>query len=229
VRALTAVCCACEPPRPREPDQAAFRRVLPACERCGAAPARQRAPRVRPVAAGRPQCTYRRCPRGLIWCLCPLFCAHRISKAPTPGFRLLRSRALGSGHALLQPCYRWGALGLGLGDGPDRCLLRVRAAAAAGARSSRFPARAASLRALRRSPCTPAGAPGAACRCGATSMHLQAMFLRSDLVPVSSLLRAQDFQSTHPRFQTLALSSPGERARAPAAALPLGRPRLGSR
>ena len=39
--------------------------------------------------------------------------------------------AIGSGHALPQPRYRRGALGLGLGEGPDRCLLRVRAAAAA--------------------------------------------------------------------------------------------------
>ena len=82
--------CRCNiAPPPREPDQAAFRRVLPACERCGAAPARQRAPRVRPVAAGRPQCTYRRCSRGLIWCLSPLFCAHRSTEAQAADFRAL--------------------------------------------------------------------------------------------------------------------------------------------
>ena len=55
----------------------------------------------------------------------------------------------GSGHALPQLRYRRGNLGLGPGEGPDCCLLRVRAATAAGARSSRFPAGAASLRALR--------------------------------------------------------------------------------
>ena len=44
---------------------------------------------------------------------------------------LRTAAAIGSGHALLQPRYRWGALGLGLGEGPDRCLLRVRASAAA--------------------------------------------------------------------------------------------------
>ena len=39
--------------------------------------------------------------------------------------------AIESGHALPQPRYRQGALGVGLGEGADRCLLRVRAAAAA--------------------------------------------------------------------------------------------------
>ena len=101
--------------------------------------------------------------------------------------------------------------------------------ASAAGRLRRFPARAASLQALRRGPCTPSGALGAACRCGARSIHLQAMSWRSDLVPVSALLRAQDFQSTHPRFQILALSRLRERGQAPAAALPPGQARLGSR
>ena len=48
--------------------------------------------------------------------------------------------AIVSGRALPQPRYRRGNLGLGLGEGPDHCLLCVRADTAPGARSSRFPA-----------------------------------------------------------------------------------------
>ena len=53
VRALTALCCACEPPPPREPAEAA--------------------PAGGPGAA----CGHRRCPRGLIWCRSPRTQAQR--------------------------------------------------------------------------------------------------------------------------------------------------------
>ena len=122
---------------------------------------------------------------------------------------------MGSG----QPRYRRGKLGLGPGEGPDRCLLCVRAATAAGARSSRFLARAAILRALRRGPCTPAGATFAACRCGAPSStnrrcHHGLIWCLSPLFCAHRSTAAPT-----PDFQALALSSPGERACAPSAAL----------
>ena len=58
-----------------------------------------RAPQCTHRRSGAPQCTHRRSPRRLIWCLSPLFCAHKSAGAPPPTCRLAlspweRARAL---------------------------------------------------------------------------------------------------------------------------------------
>ena len=51
------------------------------------------------------------------------------------------------------------------------------------------------------------GVPGVACGCLAASMYPYAMPLRSDLVPISALVRAQERRSTNPVHSPVALPS----------------------
>ena len=128
---------------------------------------------------------------------------------------LRAAAALGSRHAHTQLRCRLGSLGLGPGEGLDCSPLRVPAAAAAWACWNPFSARAAGMLAPRRGLPSPAGAPGAGSRFVGTSMYPQAMSSRSDLVELSSLLRARARQSIRPRPCASCTSEPFGGARAP--------------